>query len=441
MVASLTTCSRCRVQTEPDDQFCQDCGFHLIAAGKVRPSSPVELKAVLTCLNCGAQHEDATQFCESCGSRMSDMGVYTTTVRAIKLESSREQHSSAAVRLASSLRPSSPQPIRAGGAGDTKAVQANIHPAIEARNGPWRAELLGALGRAGNPSGSPGVASKAARAGLPGSLLGISLKDFRRLALLPRVPRWLLDLATSLVLLAFCASLIWWLANLESLRSFSAARGGFIQARAALGAGRLDESVKIMERLTLERDGALNVEERRVLNEALYRRAKAKAQKGDYKVAVADLLRISPDFADYAESKARLAEYSKLADAAVKAAGKDSRSSRSAAATSKSTSVSGGTASGQDSPPAATEVPTAAQDQSSQAADTKSSADAPDQAGYTDDEVVRYHKLLEGYFTTSRVGASKTFEITGSEDDAATASAQPDPHTLQEWLQQGKPDF
>src|SRR4030095_17035840 len=132
LVAGLTTCVRCRVPVEPDDCFCQECGFHLGATSKARASSPGALKALLTCLNCGAQHEDETQFCESCGSRMSDMGVYTTTVRAVRLDPSGEHHSSAAVRLAASMRPPSSAANRPNGSINGHGPGPNIHPAIEA---------------------------------------------------------------------------------------------------------------------------------------------------------------------------------------------------------------------------------------------------------------------------------------------------------------------
>jgi hypothetical protein len=270
----------------------------------------------------------------------------------------------------------------------------------------------------------------------------ISVSSLRRAALLPFISRSLHDFVTGLVLLAFCGALTWWLLDLERRQS-PAAKIGFVQAQAALGAGRLDEAIGIMEKLSFARDGMLSREEKNVRNQAYYKRAKAFADKGDYKRAVADLLSISPDFADYAESREKVAEYSKLGDAQAKPGRKEGRSKRSAATLSTVTSDSAGAAgtTSADATAVVAQEARPASEQTVEASEPASDRDSLPRASYTDAEQVRYHKLLEGYFSASRAPAAHTPEWMSAEDNGGAGAEKGEPPTLQEWLKQGKPDF
>ena len=443
MVTGLTTCGRCRVPVEPDDDFCQECGFHLAASRKPKLQPPAALKAVLTCLNCGAQHEDSTQFCESCGSRMSDMGVYTTTVRAVRLDPSGEHHSSAAVRLAASMRPPSGAANRPADAINWQPPGPNIHPAVEARVAMTSARWQSYTQPRRQGRTMPGAAWQASnivRGALPRFRRIVSVNNLRRAALLPFLSRSTLDFATGLVLLVFCGTVAWSIVDLERRQS-PATNIGLVQAQAALKAGRLDESLAIMEKLSIARDGTLSSEEKTVRNQAFYKRAKAWADKGDYQSAIADLLRISPDFPEYAESRQKVAEFAKLGDAkpgrkdskAKRAAVSASRATETAAASSSSAAKNGTTVASKEVRPAA--------DQASQDLDNTADADSSQRIHYTDADQVRYHKLLEGYFSASRTAASQSPEWISADQSPSASAEKAEPPTLQEWLKQGKPDF
>src|SRR5271154_1730421 len=83
MITSISACDCCKAEIHPSDNFCQDCGACTGAVDSKQEQRSALPDAVLTCLKCGCQYSEPSSYCSSCGSLMSDVGVYTTTVKAL----------------------------------------------------------------------------------------------------------------------------------------------------------------------------------------------------------------------------------------------------------------------------------------------------------------------------------------------------------------------
>ncbi len=379
MATGKRTCSNCRSEVVPDDNFCQECGLLL----QTVPETAVQ--AILTCLNCGCQHEEDSKICTSCGSLMSDVGVYTTAVRAApQAELSHAQHceSFSEHKVAKQITLSSP--FLEGRALDE--VVPNLW---------WR------------------------------KLLAFSHS--------------FVDLSESIALLAFFAIVVFWVIDCDKTRAVAATQAQVEQARLALAGQQIDQAVPIMERISLAKSGCLNSDERALFNSALLARAKYSYCKNDNKVALFDLLRITPDCKQFDSVRAQISQCLRLADdRQVVTATQIAMSSPTAVRASRTRKTGGlelaaGNLNGAVLPKGADSV---ADDETAQSRQryVNAGTDAPRQ--YSDSDVARYNKLLADYFgSPARVGQESGHLSDGHPGDAS------DPPTLKEWLDLGKPDF
>lgn len=399
MSAGARVCPQCRVPAGTEDNFCQDCGSTLPGAAPAREkerNQACEPVAVLTCLNCGAQHEESTPRCRSCLSLMSDMGVYTTTVRAVRLSlpGVRPEVRQRAGTRATSSSPGAPQPA------------------------PVRRHTLESpILRRGHAQPSPGRTGTARRS---------------------IISRLLIDLSTGLVVLAFGAVFIWRLIELDNPRPRPSGAGKLAEVRSAVAGNRLDEAINALEAISLAHTGGLAKEEKALLNEALYARAQSLADRKYYNLALADLLRITPPFEREAEVTDKVRQYYEFVR-------KDMVQTGRRKATSGSTGKAGdAAASRQGTQTPESGDPTRAEKPSSEGAVSLASSSADASAGtavkpapsYTDEDVVRYHSLLAEYFSAQRAGAPGA----ARESDEAGLRGK-EPPTFKEWLGAGRPEF
>ena len=213
----------------------------------------------------------------------------------------------------------------------------------------------------------------------------------------------------------------------------------------------------------------MNVDERALLNEALLRRAEIFESKSNSKLAILDLLRITPEFKSYEDARLKLRTLaaSSIDDSKPISASKDltekrasnkvnSERSLKAVATqiaqkslaaalpaqAKLASIekepSEGAASAFDSAAAANPLPTAnhsAETSADRSSSTESGASTKSVRKYSDSEVAHYNKLLAEFFSSSHPASDRV-------EARKTGGAEAlDPPSLKEWLDKGKPNF
>jgi len=417
MAAEASTCPNCLAETLPDDQFCQDCGAVLTssrrservgldvqgtatgedqAREKTRaPTAEAKARALLTCLNCGCRHDKPMRFCGSCGSSLSDMGVYTTHIQDEKV----------------SVRP-------AGG------------------------EAAGLSQRPGPDSVSAdGPAVRRERSHLLDSPLfqrSVNPADFRGSIYYepPAISRPFVDLSIGVLLLAFFGMLIWWLIDLEKGHSPFSVKEALVQAKAAVGANHFDQGIHILETISLEKGGKLDQEERAALDDALYMRALAYADKGNYRLALADLLRISPDFMQYDRARKKVRDYSQLAQSQVDKPAPSKPDPVKQGAKPQKRASSQRSLEDDSLGPAADSSQAAGGESAAVESGGSSGAASKRRWNYTDDDVARYNKLLADYFSVSRLSTRRHIK-----EDLGVAAENREPPAFKEWLDRGKPDF
>ncbi|HEY9786621.1 MAG TPA: zinc ribbon domain-containing protein, partial [Candidatus Obscuribacterales bacterium] len=72
------------------------------------------------------------------------------------------------------------------------------------------------------------------------------------------------------------------------------------EARQALAENRLNDAVRTCDQLYVARGGSLSAAQREIANEALLRRSQVFAGNGNYRAALSDLAKITPEFSQYA---------------------------------------------------------------------------------------------------------------------------------------------
>lgn len=392
MPGKSKTCTQCRAQVSAEDSYCQECGLELantvpLLAG-FKPA-----QRLLSCLGCGAQYEKAMSFCGSCGSSMKESGVYTSASRF----------------LGSKNEPAAKEADSSGnsqGSLKTKTNTAVLEP----------------------PKFKPA----------PKPIHFQGLPSFSA----AHPPRTLVDLSVGVLLLSFFACLVWWLVDFDKAHSDFSARQSLIQARTAIGANRYDEAIQIVEKISLTKTGNLNAEERSVLNDAFNSRASINAEMKNYRLAMSDLLRITPDYPSYKEVRSKLQHYASNIElqavnsnpghlsernaAQAAARGKVSASAPQLAVKSPSLKTV--------KPAIPTEVDTTAGSSVEQTVivhDKDRTSRVSTRGNYMDNDVVRYNKLLADYFSVDHL----------SNQGSGPASDNREPPSFKEWLNQGKQDF
>jgi hypothetical protein len=228
----------------------------------------------------------------------------------------------------------------------------------------------------------------------------------------PPVPRPGLDLSIGVLLLAFFGCFVWWLIDLQQSRSPFSTKEAVIQAHAAIAANKLDQAVQLLDALSIKQKGDLSAEQQEVLNEALYARACSNASKKEYRLALSDLLRITPDYALYAAARKKVHELVTPVD-------------QEAARPVIHQEINKKEISANDN-----QVTTAIKKTS---AGTLISTFRPN---YTDEDVARYDQLLADYFSQERMTTRRTIK-----DGLGVEAQNREPPSFKEWLNQGKPDF
>jgi hypothetical protein len=194
-----------------------------------------------------------------------------------------------------------------------------------------------------------------------------------------------------------------------------------------------------MEKISLNRRGALSKEERDTFNNVLYQRAQKFAEQENYRLALSDLLRITPDFADYSEARKKIKQYSQPKDL-------------DKPAVAKPTAISAKTAAPVETAPAATpSPPVISPAQKPEEKAPKETALTPQVTtkkvkdgtlvttsrwNYTDDDVAKYDKMLADYFSVERLATRRTIK-----DGLGVSAQSKEPPSFREWLDQGKPNF
>lgn len=406
-------CPVCGAETDPGDSFCQDCGYKLEVRARTDPESRPPA-AFWTCLNCGRQQEPGAQLCSHCGSTMADVGVFTTSrARAIKPGSA------------------------SSGTGEELPLVSQPTPDVEAaaQRKVFSSPILERSIQGARPAGGTYGAGSLARP--------------------------LVDLSIAMLITSFFALMIWWLVDSEVSRSPFSFKEALIQAQAAIGARKYSEAIFILEKVSISRDGKLSEDESKALDEALYQRACEAEKARSYKLALSDLLRISPAFLHFEDARKRIGAISAIIeDAGVKApvvaSGRGNPQKDPLPLAGKNPELAAITA----NTAAKIEAPAAG-------AKTGAESEAsPPDSGYSlggfavdderlpagprfvaargasegqespESEIARYNKLLADYFSSSRSRTRKTIK-----DEFGVSGDGGEPPSFREWVERGKPDF
>jgi hypothetical protein len=229
----------------------------------------------------------------------------------------------------------------------------------------------------------------------------------------PPVPRPGLDLSIGILLVTFFGLLVWWLVDAERSRSPFSTKEAVIQAHAAIAGNHLDQAVQILDALSIKRTGKPTPEESQVLNEALYMRAMKLAQEKNYRLALSDLLRISPDYPQYAQARKKIHEFVVLSEPQIK----------SPQLAHKKVVVP--------------VVPVADKNETKTVTKSKEGVTiTTSRPNYTDTDVARFNELLADYFSEERLATRRTIK-----DGLGVEAKNQEPPSFKEWINQGKPDF
>ncbi len=405
-------CNRCNSEILSDDNFCQDCGSPLRESNPPPPSLDLAPEAALTCLNCGAQPESTSVHCDSCGSLMSDMGVYTTTVKTISKIGS-----------------------------DAPADSGEQLPSSSARLPLLESPLLR---RSFRPE---------------------TVDAYKEQPL----SRTIVDLSPGLLVLAFFALTVLWLMDNDRLRSTD---GTMAQAQSAAATNHIDQAINLLDRLSAAKSGNLKSDERNLLNVSLLKRSAVFEGNGNIRLAMADLLRITPDFASYAQARQKLQEYGqretqlvfeqenepalleKKCVQPVRSADTSNDASPPAVARqvacrdqsieerkqSRPIAQSERSADADDRPDVGDAGPVTNADHPAEAVQSGHAAPVPANAGktkvrFSDADVAQYNKLLADYFSSS---LSNSHQAAGH---STSGGESKEPPSLKEWLERGRPAF
>jgi hypothetical protein len=243
----------------------------------------------------------------------------------------------------------------------------------------------------------------------------------------PPVPRPGLDLSIGILVVAFFGLLVWWLVDAERSRSPFSTKEAVIQARAAIAATEYDKAIQILDAVSIKESGKTNANQRAALNDALYMRALNSAQAKNYRLALSDLLRISPEYPEYTQARQKIHEYIALSEekpADVLKVGKRTGRNRTVA-------------------PA---VAASALEEVAESADrevtrtikkTKEGVTiTTSRPNYTDKDVARFNQLLADYFSEERMATRRSIK-----DGLGVEGKNQDPPSFKEWINQGRPDF
>jgi hypothetical protein len=252
MVTPSRLCSSCQAVVLPEDRFCPGCGNAL-----VETSTPAAIDLV-TCLECGANHEPYLNFCSICGN---------------SLELAREK-----------LRQQKLQELQKVQSQGTKFSLQTIRKVIASTS-----ELTNSTAALPPPIKPPvtNTAKSKVRA--------------------PMVVNRTFDLSLIAVILGFSLMAVWWQIDLQQKQSPTTGQELFNHAKSELAAGHFDAAITKFERLSqIAQASDMPQEQQQSFGEALSRRAKLFAEKQNWKSALFDLLRISPAYAGYRQSRQQI---------------------------------------------------------------------------------------------------------------------------------------
>lgn len=406
-------CNRCNSEILSDDNFCQDCGSPVRESNPPPPGLELAPEAALTCLNCGAQPESTCLHCDSCGSLMSDMGVYTTTVKTVSRIGS-DVPAEDGERLPTARPPLLESPL----------LRRSFRPESVETVNPYKEQPLS---------------------------------------------QTIVDLSPGLLVLAFFALTVLWLMDNDRLRSTD---GTMAQAQSAAATNQIDQAINLLDRLSAAKSGNLKDDERNLLNDSLLKRSAVFETNGSIRLAMADLLRITPDFASYAQARQKLQEYGQRepqlvsakqsepaalekksvqpvlpAAAAIEAsppavARQTAYRDRSIEEVRESKSITQSErAADEDDRPAVSDAgPVTNADHPAEAVQSRQAAPAPASSAktkvkFSDADVAQYNKLLADYFSRSQ----STSHQAASHSTGGGESKEPP--SLKEWLERGRPAF
>lgn len=269
----------------------------------------------------------------------------------------------------------------------------------------------------------------------------------------PAVSRPLVDLLIAVFAISAFALVMCWLIGLEKAGSPFSTKEALIQAQSAIAKGEFDQSIEILDRMAVVRSSDLTVAEKSVLDEALYQRAKVNLQRKRYRLALSDLLRLTPASPNYSAALKLIHQYSALADkeASVKSASIAAPGSGDAGTQSgvppqiesnsrkrKQAGLSLPAAPGHKAPgktvsriqPAET-APRVVVEKVPNGLQVKST-----RWNYADADVARYNKMLADYFSPERLGTRRSIK-----DSLGVNADNHEPPPFQDWLDAGKPNF
>lgn len=330
---------------------------------------PVEkqrVPVVLTCLNCDARHDLPMKFCGSCGSPMDEIGVYTTP------------------RLAAIDLP-------------------QINPF--AVNGVRLESPI--LQRSSNPD------------------------DFRGpLSYTPPSPfKPGRDIAILLMLVTVVGVSVWYVLMHERANAPFSVKEALVQARTSIANERLDDAVRIMDKVTILKGGELTKSEQEVLDQALFLRA-AKTAEEKPEAAVSDWLRISKNYVHYGDVKKRLEKIAPNLVASEKTRAVPPPPSEPVAIPRSKPERRVVPLVEPEVKPDEPVVTTKSEKTKDGTLITKS------RWTYTDDDVAKYDKLLADYFSVERMSTRREIK-----DGLGVPVEKSEPPSFKEWLDQGRPNF
>lgn len=290
----------------------------------------------------------------------------------------------------------------------------------------------------------------------------------------------IVELSVAALLLAFFALVVLWYQDLDRIKTDITGKTVYEKARQAMAASQPAEAVGYLDKLVALK-GGLNSGERNLLNEALFCQGQKQAGEGQLNLAIASLLRVSPEYKNYAKARAlgqiyaerAQAESAKRASRAGSKPDSQSESPESAAgagneagyavATGRQAGTAGAANANKAMAKGSTVSPSkdklhegrqiavrqkaapahgrganldeqlnanswlnAAQNQP-RAAGAGGAGGGEPQVKYTDGDIVRYNKLLADFF--------------GAPAGQSGSGAGQTPPSLKEWLEQGRPNF
>lgn len=399
MNAGSKACPDCEALVLPDDSFCQECGRQLAAVSHPQVTT-ASMHALPTCLNCGAKQKQQSKLCFNCHMSMDRVKVYTIGSKEV----------------------------------DKFAADVNVSP-------------VGSISTKTKAKSTASGLAKGSYSEFGRFPEALGLSEYKT----GNEPRPYLDLSIIILVFIFFGALVWWLIDYERTNSVFSFKEGLIQAEAAVGANRLNEAVQIMEHISIKGAGKLNVKQRAVLNEALYLRARDFADKRQYRLALSDLLRVTPEFVNYDDVRRLVGLYVAQAQKQMDEEGSLLKNKQLKEIQSKQRSynlsqnehdIQANDNRKPNSSSIYSDDDTLTTNRSIEPLQDTLHPSEHNEAqqslrwNYSDADVVIYHKLLADYFSPARIGTRRKIK-----DDLGVAAENRDPPTFKEWLDSGKPNF